>query len=180
MQPQVETVAKTWEACRACVIGSFAFRHVFGKGTTPAKFLFIGEGPDVSEDALGEPFVGPSGRLLREALGEAGFCSSDIFITNLVACRPTDKLGGNNRAPTHEEIRKCSPRLKAIISLVKPLLIVAVGNVADAELQENYSNHHIWKIRHPAFILRHGGKSSEMYKAWLKELKSIRSFKRKR
>lgn len=178
MNSDLETLVQKWEDCNRCVIGNYAFKHVFGNGHHPAPFLFVGEAPGVSEDVIGNPFVGPSGKLLREALILAGYKNSDYFITNLVACRPTDKLGGKNRAPTHVEIGNCSSRLRAIISLVKPKIIVGVGNVSGAELEDKYSGYHIHRIRHPAFILRNGGRKSSLYRPWIKELKLVRYLKK--
>jgi uracil-DNA glycosylase family 4 len=162
-----------WNSCQRCRIGSWAFRHVYGNGAVPAKYLFIGEGPGVSEDVLGEPFVGKSGKLFRTILKELGFKDSQMFITNLVSCRPCDGPGKPNRAPDQLEINNCSRRLQEIMLHVKPKIIVAVGNVAMVNL-ENYSQFHIRKIYHPAFILRNGGKNGPEFDAWVDSIRQLK------
>jgi len=149
-----QAIAETWSACKRCKIGLFAFNHVFFDGSEKARVMFVGEGPGVSEDALGIPFVGPSGRLLREALKKVGLTS--YCFTNLVACRPCDNPHGPNRAPTSEEILNCDDRLRTTVALVKPKLLVAVGQVPMTWLTENFSGYRIRKIKHPAYILRNG------------------------
>src|SRR3990167_7599455 len=103
---------KSWRRCTRCEIGRLAAKHVFGRGQLPCDVLFIGEGPGKSEDVLGEPFVGISGRILDSWIAEViSKTTLRWAVTNIVACRPTDRLGGPNRAPTKEEICNCESRL---------------------------------------------------------------------
>lgn len=161
-----------WARCRKCRIGSWAFQHVFGKGAVPAKLLFVGEGPGVTEDALGEPFVGKSGRLLRSVLQHI-FKKNEYYVTNLVACRPCDGPGEPNRAPDPGEIRNCHNRLASIVHLVDPEIVVAVGNVAMDELDRFY-NGRLVKIYHPAYVLRNGGRNGDLFAEWVESIHRIR------
>jgi len=162
-----------WTSCQRCRIGSWAFRHVYGMGAVPAKYLFVGEGPGVSEDVLGEPFIGKSGRLFRQVLQALNFKAKDFYITNLVACRPCNGPGKPNRAPEPLEINNCSKRLNEIILHVKPKIIVAVGNVAMQNL-ENYSQFHIHQIRHPAYVLRNGGQNGPEFESWVDSIRQLK------
>lgn len=171
-----------WQRCRMCPIGRWAFKHCFGQGHINAPFVFIGEGPGASEDALGIPFVGPAGRLLQKALGLAGFATEDWFLTNLVACRPTDKQGGANRAPSPNEVANCSERLTQVVHIIRPRIIVAVGSVPASYLLNNVGRFDGFqtryeKIRHPAWILRQGGERSEAWCDFVDSLKTIRRIK---
>jgi uracil-DNA glycosylase family 4 len=177
MKTVAEVEAK-WNSCRRCTIGRFAHKHVFFDGSPTAKFMFIGEGPGVSEDALGIPFIGRSGRLLREALKLAEFSEHEFCLTNLVACRPCEGQRETNRAPNIEEVLNCEDRLRETISAVKPKILIAVGNVPMQYLSEGFSNYRIKKIKHPSYILRGGGTKSAEYLNWfrsIKELKDVRT-----
>ena len=168
-----------WERCTRCNIGKWAFKHCFGVGNKRAAFVFVGEGPGASEDALGIPFVGASGRLLQKALGLAGYHPSDWFLTNLVACHPTDAPGGGNRPPSEAEILNCAGRLQEVVRLVAPRYVVAVGSVPAAYLlgavgrfgdpEPVYA-----KVRHPAWVLRQGGERSEEFCTYVDSLREIR------
>jgi DNA polymerase len=162
-----------WAQCHKCRIGSWAYKHVFGCGAVPARYLFVGEGPGVSEDVLGEPFVGKSGRLLKQVLYALGFKPKQLYITNLVACRPCNGPKDSNRTPTQEEINNCSKRLHSIILLVNPKIIVAVGNTAIINL-ENFRQFNIRTIHHPAYILRNGGENGPEFEAWVDSIREIK------
>ena len=159
-----------WKKCSACSLGSRAKYHVLGRGVLPADVVFIGEGPGKSEDALGEAFVGPAGRILQKAIGEELTARARLFFTNLVACRPCDTLQGENRAPTGEEISACSERLILTLQNSEATGVILCGRLpqsvykilqragkvrSDAELHPLY-------VPHPSWLLRNGGeKSSE-------------------
>lgn len=163
-----------WNKCRKCPIGSKAFKHVVGEGAYPATYLFVGEGPGISEDVLGLPFIGKSGRLLRGALENAEFNPNEYYITNLVACRPCNSKNGPNRAPNGAEILNCSERIESLLKIVQPKIIVAVGAVAGDWIFEMYSQYRIRSIKHPAFILRNGGEKGSLYKDWFDTIKFIK------
>lgn len=168
----IQMVADKWNYCVTCPIGTIAKRKVFFDGDAHARVMFVGEGPGVSEDALGLPFIGPSGRLLRTALNIAGYRKQDWCVTNLVACRPCDERKGPNRAPNSYEVSNCSDRLQDTVDVVKPEVMVAVGNVPEKYLRERYPG--CLKVRHPAYVLRNGGRGSEEFKELVRKLKQIR------
>ncbi|MBS3169906.1 uracil-DNA glycosylase [Candidatus Woesearchaeota archaeon] len=98
---------------------------VFGSGNPQAEILFIGEAPGASEDSKGIPFCGMSGKILGELLATINLSREDIFITNTILCRPE-----NNRNPAKEEVENCRQRLDQLIELMKPTVIVTIGNFA--------------------------------------------------
>lgn len=103
---------------------------VFGEGDPNARLMVIGEGPGREEDLQGRPFVGRSGQLLDKLLAEeAGLARSDVYITNVVKCRPP-----NNRDPLPEEIAACRPYLDRQVELIAPAVIVTLGNFATRAL----------------------------------------------
>ncbi len=110
------------EGCSACDLHRGRRQVVFGAGSARAGLLLIGEAPGASEDATGLPFVGRSGKLLTQLLSEIGLAREDIFIANVLKCRPPA-----NRAPKPDEARACAPLLSAQIELLRPSLILALG-----------------------------------------------------
>ncbi len=113
-------------ACRACALCASRRQAVLGVGDVHADWLFIGEGPGAEEDARGEPFVGPAGKLLDAMLAAIDLRRGDeVYIANAVKCRPP-----NNRTPTAAEIESCAPYLRRQIALLQPRLIVLLGRVA--------------------------------------------------
>jgi len=117
-----------WKDCQACGLCEERQSLVFGEGNPDADILFVGHGPSEEDDQEGSPFVGEPGQLLR-GMWEFGLKErqtwSDIFVSNVVACRPP-----NNRDPTAEEKRSCLPRLHEIIYIVDPLIVVPIGKYA--------------------------------------------------
>lgn len=135
---------------------------VFGEGNPNADIMFIGEAPGKEEDKHGRPFVGRAGQLLNRALEKVGLQRSDVFITNVVKCRPP-----NNRTPTHEEIQTGKALLNKEIEVVAPKIICTLGSTALRCLfEENikissargntktYHNTPVIPTYHPAYILR--------------------------
>lgn len=110
------------QACRACGLATTRTQAVPGEGDPHAVVLFVGEGPGFEEDRQGRPFVGRSGRYLDERLTEAGIRRADVFITNVVKCRPPD-----NRDPIPAELTACAPFLARQIELLNPRIIVTLG-----------------------------------------------------
>lgn len=111
--------------CRRCPLGASRTQVVFGVGDPEARLLFIGEGPGKNEDLRGEPFVGAAGRLLDELLGSIGLRREDVYIANVVKCRPP-----GNRDPEPVEIETCTPFLRRQIELIDPDVIVTLGKFA--------------------------------------------------
>jgi len=138
--------------------------------------MFIGEGPGKSEDLLGRPFVGPSGRVLRQAIQDAlsmaGLTSSNtrFYFTNVVACRPTESRSSQNRTPTKEEAWACMQRLVRIEELVQPVLVVLLGEVPLRLAGHLFPG--AVKLAHPASILRSGGTESGSYPGYVRDMSS--------
>jgi uracil-DNA glycosylase family 4 len=111
--------------CHRCPLGDTRTRVVFGVGDPRAELLFVGEAPGRNEDLKGEPFVGAAGRFLDELLGSIGLLRSQVYIANVLKCRPPD-----NRDPLPEEIATCTPFLARQIELIAPRIIVTLGKFA--------------------------------------------------
>ena len=111
--------------CTRCDLAPFRTQVVRGAGAKRARVLFLGEAPGASEDRAGEPFVGAAGGLLARLLEEAGLERSEVYITNVVACRPP-----KNRTPRVAEIRAHAPWLEEQLRLVRPVVVVTLGRVA--------------------------------------------------
>jgi uracil-DNA glycosylase family 4 len=110
-----------------------AFRHtvVFGVGNPNAELMFVGEAPGADEDLRGEPFVGRAGELLTKIIQTMGFERSEVYIANVLKCRPDMPVGApGNRQPTEQEMANCLPYLRQQIDLIRPKVIVALGGVA--------------------------------------------------
>jgi uracil-DNA glycosylase family 4 len=112
-------------SCTRCGLSKGRNNVVFGKGSKTARLMFIGEGPGRDEDLLGKPFVGKAGQLLDRILAAAGLDMNDIYIGNVVKCRPP-----NNRVPNPDEAAACIPYLRNQVYLIKPKIIVCLGATA--------------------------------------------------
>jgi len=119
----------TIKGCLACPLGAHRIRMVFGEGDPRARLMFIGEGPGQEEDLQGRPFVGKAGELLDKMIVAIGLDRSDIYIANVVKCRPPD-----NRTPTPAEAQRCLGYLKRQIELIRPEVIVLLGKTPLQEL----------------------------------------------
>ncbi len=124
MSPEemLREVAVEVSTCSKCNLCKGRTKAVPGEGIPSAKILFIGEGPGFHEDKQGRPFVGPAGQFLDELLGSISLRRSDVFITNVVKCRPP-----NNRDPLPEEIKACDNYLDRQIAAIQPQVIVTLG-----------------------------------------------------
>jgi uracil-DNA glycosylase family 4 len=149
-------------ACTLCPLCEGRNRTVFGSGDPRAKIVFIGEAPGREEDIRGEPFVGRAGQLLTKILASVGFTREEVYITNILKCRPPE-----NRDPNEKEVRACKPYLKRQIELLEPVLICALGRIAGQNLLERNASlsvmrqhiHYYENVRtivtyHPAALLR--------------------------
>ena len=165
---------KSWLTCTRCGLCKFRRQVVLGRGEVPADILFIGEAPGRSEDLVGEAFVGRAGRILTKgitaAIEMAGRADDppSFYITNVVACYPTDVQGGDFRPPTREEELACWDRLKMTARLVDPVHVVMLGKVAETACQDRFPG--ALKLRHPSYILRRGGTNSTEYRTFVREL----------
>lgn len=115
------------EQCQACPLAAGRLNVVPGEGPANSQIMFIGEGPGFHEDRQGKPFVGPAGNFLDELLGYAGLKRSEVFITNVVKCRPPE-----NRNPQPEELAACQRYLDAQIAAINPRIIVTLGRFSMA------------------------------------------------
>lgn len=128
----VEAARKAAKACRACPLWKHATQTVFGEGVEHASVMLVGEQPGDKEDLEGAPFVGPAGRILRQALGEAGVDMDDVYITNAVKHFKFEPRGKRrlHKKPNTAEVRACYPWLKREMELVQPKLVVLMGATA--------------------------------------------------
>jgi DNA polymerase len=119
---ELEKIAEEVRQCCQCDLGSSRTNAVPGEGNPDARIMFIGEAPGADEDAQGRPFVGRAGQLLDKIINACGLKRSDVFIGNILKCRPPE-----NRDPRAEEIISCLPYLQRQIEIIKPEIIVALG-----------------------------------------------------
>lgn len=119
------------DACRKCDLCRKRKRPAFGRGQVGAQVMFVGEAPGQEDDEQGRPFVGRAGQLLDRMIGAMKLTEADVYIGNVIKCRPP-----GNRRPEPAEIEQCLPHLHEQIALVKPPVIVALGNVAISALLE--------------------------------------------
>lgn len=110
-------------SCQKCALADTRHNVVFGAGVPNAEVMFIGEGPGENEDLQGEPFVGAAGKLLNQMLERIGLAREDIYIANILKCRPP-----GNRDPKPEEIEVCTPWLREQVKAVHPTVLVTMGN----------------------------------------------------
>jgi uracil-DNA glycosylase len=176
-------VAAEAAGCTKCRLAQGRTQVVFGVGDPDADLMFIGEGPGFHEDKQGEPFVGAAGQLLTRMLGEIGLTREEVYINNVVMCRPP-----GNRDPQPDEIEACTPWLVERISLIQPLLIVTLGNFATKFVLQTAlgitrvrGSVHEWHGRkviptfHPAAILHGGGETSKQFGSLREDFVLIRA-----
>ncbi len=125
MNQELETIKQNVIKCTKCELCKTRTNAVPGKGNFQSDVIFVGEAPGRNEDKNGEPFIGVAGKKLSIALEEAGISRDDVYITNIVKCRPP-----NNRVPSTSERNTCQEYLKQEISIIKPKLICILGNTA--------------------------------------------------
>jgi len=153
-------------ACTLCRLSQTRTRTVFARGDPAAALMFIGEGPGAEEDRQGLPFVGRSGQLLDRLIGEElGLDPSQVQVTNVVRCRPP-----GNRDPQDDEVKACTPYLERQLDLVRPAVVVTLGNFAARFMLGRAEG--VSRLRgrtydcrgaalvptfHPSYVLRNGG-----------------------
>lgn len=163
------SLARLVSSCTACALSTTRTQVVFGAGHAAATLMFVGEGPGAEEDRRGEPFVGRAGTLLTQLIAGIGLNREDVYIANVVKCRPP-----GNRNPAPGEIDACAPWLDRQLALVRPTVVVTLGNFATRLLLGTREG--ITRLRgrefplsragidatviptyHPAAVLRSGG-----------------------
>lgn len=125
----LEKIAAEVRSCPLCKLARSRKNAVPGEGQLAARIMFVGEAPGRSEDEKGRPFVGPAGRILDDLLEKVGIERSQVFITNVVKCRPP-----NNRVPEDDEVITCRPYIDRQIALIKPKVICILGRTAYSSL----------------------------------------------
>lgn len=163
------------EECTKCDLHKVRRKIVSGRGDLPAKLLFMGEAPGKREDLMGQPFIGKAGQLLDCLIEDAARLERvpepPYFIINTVFCHPTDKIAGANREPTPEEILACYPNVMRLVNRVKPMFVIFLGRIAERYYKKEFPES--MYMRHPAFILRKGGKRSPLYLSTVRQLSEI-------
>jgi uracil-DNA glycosylase family 4 len=166
--------------CRLCKLHTLGRKQVvFGVGNPNADLMFVGEAPGADEDIQGEPFVGRAGQLLTKIIEAIGMQRSDVYIANVIKCRPP-----GNRNPEPDEVERCEPFLFRQIDLIKPKVIVALGKFAAQSLLK--TNDPITRLRgreyrfrsailmptfHPAYLLRNPSSKREVWE----DMKRVRA-----
>lgn len=172
----LEEFGKRISSCQKCSLGKSRIHFVFGKGNPHARVVFIGEAPGRDEDMQGFPFVGRAGKLLDEVLESSGFTQNEIYICNILKCRPPE-----NRDPKPEEIQQCEPYLWKQLEIINPAMMVALGRVAAQTLLKidtpigkmkktvyQYRGKPLFVTYHPAYILRNMNNRGELEEDMLK------------
>lgn len=157
----LERIADEVRACTKCRLASTRTHAVPGEGNTLSDVLLVGEGPGAREDATGRPFVGPAGQLLDELLGSIGWARGDVFITNVVKCRPP-----GNRDPEPEEKSACAAYLDRQEAVLDVAVVVTLGrhslqrylpgariSTVHGQLRRSFSGQHVFPMYHPAAAL---------------------------
>jgi uracil-DNA glycosylase family 4 len=158
----LESLAATAAGCTLCRLSEKRQTVVFGEGDPNARVMFIGEGPGAEEDRTGRPFVGQAGQLLDRMIFAMGFERDEVYIANVVKCRPP-----GNRDPKDDEVVACAPYLDRQIELIGPEVIVALGKPASLRLTGtnkpmgalrgrwlSYRGTPLMPVFHPAYLLR--------------------------
>jgi DNA polymerase len=167
----LDQVAKDLTGCTRCKLCSTRKNIVLGEGNPTARLVFVGEGPGENEDLQGRPFVGKAGQLLDRMIAAMGLSRNDVYIANVVKCRPP-----GNRNPEPDEINTCSPFLHRQLDVIRPQVIVALGKFSAQTLLQTeerisllrgkfhpYRGAKLMPTFHPAFLLRNPASKRE---AW--------------
>ena len=178
----LEEAATEAATCTRCRLSQGRTQVVYGIGDANADLMFIGEGPGYHEDKQGIPFVGAAGQLLNQMLSEVEIPREDVYISNVVLCRPP-----GNRDPLEDEIDSCKPWLDERIAIIEPVVIVTLGNWATrfvlgprVSISRVRGQRFPWNGRiviptfHPAAILHGGGQGSPQMAALREDFKEIR------
>jgi DNA polymerase len=167
----LDDLARIALACTKCKLARTRTQVVYGVGSPNADLMFIGEAPGRDEDLQGEPFVGRAGQLLTDIIKAMKLTRDDVYITNVVKCRPPD-----NRNPEPDELESCRPYIRRQIALIKPRVIVTLGKIALQSLLERsysitaargnwleYDGIKVMPTFHPAYLLRTPAAKKEVW-----------------
>jgi uracil-DNA glycosylase family 4 len=171
--------------CTLCKLSRGRKTVVFGSGSHTASLMFVGEGPGEQEDLQGLPFVGPAGQLLTKMITAMGINRDDVYIANVVKCRPPQ-----NRNPEPDEIATCSPFLKKQIEMINPRIIVALGSFAAQMLLSteerisklrgtvhSYEGRKLVATFHPSYLLRNPAEKKSAWADLQLVMKELETFK---
>lgn len=170
--PELKAIAAEVAACTKCPLHKQRTRTVPGQGSAKPEIMFIGEGPGYDEDQQGLAFVGRAGQLLTKIIEAMGMTRDEVFIGNIVKCRPPE-----NRKPLPDEMAACMPYLRAQIELLKPKVIIALGATAVQGLLQmetlgitklrgqwmSYKDIDLMPTFHPAYLLRNPAAKREVW-----------------
>jgi|HubBroStandDraft_5_1064220.scaffolds.fasta_scaffold111715_2 uracil-DNA glycosylase family 4 len=158
--------------CTRCKLSKGRTKIVFGTGSPKARLMFVGEGPGRDEDLSGEPFVGRAGKLLTDMIKAMGLQREDVYIANIVKCRPPE-----NRQPEHDEVEACSPFLMRQIDVIRPQVICTLGNTPTQTLLQttqgiskfrgqwfDFRDTKLLPTYHPAYLLRNPAAKADVWK----------------
>ncbi|MEZ4820064.1 MAG: uracil-DNA glycosylase [Bdellovibrionota bacterium] len=167
----LQSIRESLGDCTRCILSKGRKQIVFGVGNPDADLVVVGEAPGRDEDIQGEPFVGKAGQLLTDILQAIGLSRQDVYICNVVKCRPPE-----NRNPEIEEIETCLPYLQKQIEAIAPKLILTVGKFAAQTLLQtdrpisklrgcfvDYNGVPLMPTYHPAFLLRNPSAKKEVW-----------------
>jgi len=186
-QEILQALEKRILRCTLCPLSRGRTRAVPGEGNYSTALMFVGEGPGADEDIQGRPFVGRAGQLLTKIIAAMNFSRPDVYITNIVKCRPPQ-----NRTPVREEIEKCRPYLLEQIENIGPRVIVSLGKVATdffrpsaagmSSLRGNfieYGNILVMPTFHPSYLIRNEGNKEIKKLVWQDMQKVMEALGRK-
>jgi uracil-DNA glycosylase family 4 len=178
--PSLEAIREDIGDCQRCKLCEHRRTIVFGEGNPKAKLVFVGEGPGAEEDASGRPFVGRAGQLLDKIIEAIGMKREDVYIANIVKCRPP-----GNRTPERDEVATCEPFLWRQLAFIRPEVIVALGSPAFQCLVRTrepitrargewrkWNGIKLMPTFHPAFLLRSPDKKREVWE----DMKKVRDY----
>ncbi len=175
-ETRLADIARRIAVCTRCPLHRTRNRTVPGQGCAQPELVFVGEGPGAEEDRQGLAFVGPAGQLLTRLITRMGFTREQVFIANIVKCRPTeDDAGVRDRPPTEEEMAACLPYLVEQLQVLAPKVIVCLGGTAVLGLLGlkgitklrgrwfEYRGIPVMPTYHPSYLLRAGGDQKARY-----------------
>ena len=178
--PSLEAIREDLGDCTRCRLHEHRKTIVFGEGNPQARLVFVGEGPGAEEDATGRPFVGRAGQLLDKIIAAIGLAREDVYIANIVKCRPP-----GNRTPERDEVETCEPFLFRQLAFIRPEVIVALGSPAFQCLLRtkepitrargewrDWNGIKLMPTFHPAFLLRSPDKKREVWE----DMKKVRDY----
>lgn len=180
----LEEIRSEVKTCTLCSLSQSRTKIVFGEGDPDALLMFVGEAPGEEEDRTGRPFVGKAGQLLTKILQSVGLKREEVYITNIIKCRPP-----GNRTPAQSEMDSCFPYLEAQIAIINPSIIITLGGISTLYLlgkKEPISKlrgqwfdwrggKKIFPMFHPSFLLRYNSRQpgSPRYLTW-KDIQEVK------